>query len=110
MDTGNESGDDCIDFNIAAELHEATKLRGLKFIHQNICSIRGKLYELNILVSQCPNLHILAFTETWLNNYIADGEISIPQYKIFRSDLPNGRGGGIAVYVHQRISLRNSEG
>ena len=66
MDTGNESGDDCIDFNIAAELREATKLRGLKFIHQNIRSIREKLDELNILVSQCPNLHILAFTETWL--------------------------------------------
>ena len=30
VDTGNESGDDCIDFNIAAELREATKLRGLK--------------------------------------------------------------------------------
>ena len=38
VDTGNESGDDCIDFNIVAELREATKLRGPKFIHQNIRS------------------------------------------------------------------------
>ena len=105
VNTGNESGDDCIDFNITAELREATKLRGLKFIHQNIRSIRGKLDELNILVSQCPNLHILAFTEIWLNNDIADGEISIPGYKIFRSDRPNGRGGGIAVYIKESLSV-----
>ena len=45
-------------------LSEATNQRGLKFLHQNIRSLRGKLAELNILISQCPNLHILAFTET----------------------------------------------
>lgn len=86
MDSGGESGVECTDFNIATELHEAIKLRGLKFIHQNIHSIRGKLHEFNILISQCPNLHILAFTETWLDNGIADGAISLPGYEIFRRD------------------------
>ena len=80
MDSGGESGVECTDFNIATELREAIKLRSLKFIHQNIRSIRRKLDELNILVSQYPNLHILAFTETWLNNGIADGEISLPGF------------------------------
>ena len=75
MDSGGENGVDCTDFKIATELREAIKLRALKFIHQNI---RGKLDELNILVSQRPNVHILAFTETWLNNGIAHGEISLP--------------------------------
>ena len=55
MDSGGESGVDCTDINIATELREAIKLRGLKFINQNIPSIRGKLDELNILVSQCPD-------------------------------------------------------
>ena len=105
MDSGRESGVDGTDFNIATELREAIKLRGLKFIHQNIGSIRGKLDELNIVVSQCPNLHILVFTETWLNNSIADGEISLPGYKILRSDRPNGKGGGIAVYVKGSLSI-----
>ena len=93
------------DLNIATELNEAIKLRGMKFIHQNIRSIRGKLDELNILISQCLNLHILAFTETWLDNGITDGEISLPGYKIFRSDRPNGKGGGIAVYVKEFLSI-----
>ena len=87
MDSGRESGVDVTDFNIATELREAIKLRGLKFIHQNIGSIRGKLDELNIVVSQCPNLHILVFTETWLNNSIADGEISLSGYKILRATV-----------------------
>ena len=86
-----------------AELSEAVNQRGLKFLHQNIRSLRGKMDELNILVSHCPNLHILAFTETWLDNSISDGEVSLPGYSIFRSDQTNGRGGGIAVYVKETL-------
>ena len=88
-----------------AELSEAVNQRGLKFLHQNIRSLRGKMDELNILVSHCPNLHILAFTETWLDNSISDGEVSLPGYSIFRSDRTNGRGGGIAVYVKETLSV-----
>ena len=86
-----------------AELSEAVNQRGLKFLHQNIRSLRGKMDELNILVSHCPNLHILAFTETWLDNSISDGEVCLPGYSIFRSDQTNGRGGGIAVYVKETL-------
>lgn len=50
-------------------------------------------------------LHILAFTETWLDNGNADGEISLPGYKMFRSDRINGKGGGIAVYVKESLSI-----
>ena len=42
MEFGGESGVEYTDFNIATELNEAIKLRGMKFIHQNIRSIRGK--------------------------------------------------------------------
>ena len=98
----NEGRADCSD---CLQSYHLKCMRGMKFIHQNIRSIRGKLDELNILISQCPNLHILAFTETWLDNGIADGEISLPGYKIFRSDRPNGKGGGIAVYVKESLSI-----
>ena len=54
-----------------AKLSEAVNQRGLKFLHQNIRSLRGKMDELTILVSHCPNLHLLAFTETWLDNSIS---------------------------------------
>ena len=91
--------------NFVTNLSEATNQRGLKFLHQNIRSLRGKLAELNILISQCPNLHILAFTETWLNDSITDGEVSLPGYSIYRSDRDDGLGGGIAVYVKESLSV-----
>ena len=69
-----------IETTLPADLFEAVNQRGLKFLHHNIRSLRGKLDELNILISQCFNLHILAFTETWLNNNITDGEISLFGY------------------------------
>ena len=91
--------------DFVGDLSEATNQRGLKFLHQNIRSLRGKLAELNILVSQCPNLHIMAFTETWLNNNIADGEVSLLGYSIHRGDRADGPGGGIAVYVKDNLSV-----
>ena len=78
-----------------AELSEAVNQRGLEFLHQNMRSVRGKMDELNILASHCPNLPILAFTETWLDNSISDGEVSLTGYSIFRSDRTNGRGNSV---------------
>ena len=89
--------------NISVDFAEATKLRGLIFVHQNIRRLRGKLAELNILISQSPNLHIIAFTETWLSDDITDGEISLLGYRIFRSDRLHGRSGGIAVQVKDTL-------
>ena len=68
---------------VVGDLSEVTNQRGLKFLHQNIRSLRRKLAKLNILVTECPNLHILAFTETWLNNNVTDGEVSLPGFLQF---------------------------
>lgn len=92
-----------LDFD--SDLSEATNQCHFKFLYQNIQSLCGKLAELNILVSQRPNLHILAFTETWLNNNITDGEVSLPGFSIHRSDRADGLGGGIAVYVKDTLSV-----
>ena len=55
--------------------------------------------------AQCRNLHILAFTETWLNNNITYGEVSLPGFSIHRSDRADGLGGGIAAYVKDTLSV-----
>ena len=91
--------------DFVSDLSEATNPRGLKFLHQNIRSLRGKLAELNILVSQYPNLYILGFTETWPNNNITDSEVSLPGFSIHRSDRADGFGGGIAVYFKDTLSV-----
>ena len=35
----------------------------------------------------------------------SNGEVSLPGYSIFRSDRTNGRGGGIAIYVKETLSI-----
>ena len=92
----NLSGEEnLIETTLPPDLSEAVNQHSLIFSHI-IRSLRGKLDELNILISQCSNLHILAFTETWLNDNITDGEISLFGYSIYRRDRTNGIGGGIA--------------
>ena len=43
--------------------------------------------------------------ETWVDNSIPDDEVSLPGYSIFKSDRTNGRGGGIAGYVKETLSV-----
>ena len=45
---------------------------------------------------------IMAFTETWLDDTISDGEIAIPGYSIYRKDR-NRQGGGVAIYVSEDV-------
>ena len=89
--------------NFPIELFEAAKLRGLKFINRNIRSLRGKLSEFIILTSKFVHLHILSFTESWLNDDTTDDEIALPVYNIFRSDRQYGIGGGIVEYIRDSI-------
>lgn len=79
----------CTCVNISVDFAEATKLRGLRFVHQNIRSLRAKLAELKFLISQLSNLHILAFTVTWLSVDVMDSKIERlqPGYRIFGSRI-----------------------
>lgn len=57
-------------------------------MHLNVHSLIRHLDEIALLAaSQCPD--VLAVSETWLDDGISDGEISIPGYSVTRLD-PNG--------------------
>ena len=53
-------------------------------------------------------IHILlTFTETWLVDRIPDEAVDCSGKNIIRKDRPNGKGGGgIAVYVNDRIPIK----
>ena len=57
------------------------------------------------LVASSLHPDILALTETWLNNTVADGQIKIPFYSMpFREDRKDGRiGGGVCCYIRSDI-------
>jgi len=77
--------------------------KGLVLAHLNVCSIRNKVHELNYLITE-NTIHILAVSETHLDDTVLDTEISIDGYNIFRRDR-NKHGGGIALYIRNNFPV-----
>ena len=59
-------------------------------------------------VIELQKIHILGVTETWLDDRIGDGEVTLPDYRIFRRDRSGKVGGGVCVYVHHSLSVSSS--
>ena len=80
--------------------------KGLKIAHLNISSLRNKIISVTNLLAD--GIHILALSETHLDETISDNLLAIQGYKIFRRDRDAG-GGGTAVYVleHLPTKIRN---
>nr|CAI5829371.1 unnamed protein product [Callosobruchus analis] len=72
----------------------------IKICHVNVRSLLNRFNEFKQQVFN--KYDIIAVTETWLTDNIADSAISIVGYKIFRYDRLS-RGGGVAVYVKTNI-------
>ncbi len=77
----------------------------LNIIYFNARSLRNKIEELRILVSQCKP-DIVGVVETWLTEENFDCEISIINYNFIRRDRINElktKGGGLVIYFRQDI-------
>ena len=85
-----------------------TKLpkKGLKIAHLNISSLRNKIQSVTNLLAE--GIHVLALSETHLDDTISDNLLAIQGYKIFRNDR-DANGGGTAIYVqdHLPTKIRN---
>ena len=78
----------------------------LSCIYLNARSIVNKHKELEMHVLE-ENFDIIGITETWLNSSIADSEMSIKGYTLYRNDRKDEekhRGGGVALYVHNDLN------
>lgn len=83
----------------------------LPIIHlANLRSLPNKTDELILLTrinKDFLNSAALCFTETWLNDAIPDGALSLPGFQLFRADrdpesLGKSRGGGTCFYINTR--------
>ncbi|CAB4043715.1 Hypothetical predicted protein, partial [Paramuricea clavata] len=53
---------------------------------------------------------VIAITETWLDDSVADSEVEIYGYSLHRLDRCNKRGGGVALYLSDNLKyIRKSE-
>ena len=67
---------------------------GYKCVCLNARSIVNKKNELNIMVED-TDPHITDVTESWANTDIADAELGLTRYVMFRRDQIGRRGGGV---------------
>ncbi len=81
--------------------------KGLKIGHVNICSLRNKVQDIeNLLTSE--KIHILAISETHLDNTFDDATVEIQGYSIYRKDRDNN--GEELQFTFKATSLLRLEG
>ena len=68
----------------------------------NVCSLRYKVRELEDFVHNL-DLDIFFLAETWLDDTIPDGFVSISNYFFLRRDRQHGIGGGVGVYFKSSL-------
>ena len=77
----------------------------INFGNLNICSLRNKVPDLCVFLSQRPQLvHLFAVNETRLDSSFSDSQVRIPNYSVFRRDSKRSGQTGIACYVHHSIA------
>ncbi len=78
---------------------------GLKLAHLNVRSLKSRknhtIDQVAILV-ESENIDIFCISETWLSPEVADSEITVDGYALYRKDR-GSRGGGVAMYVKSDI-------
>ena len=96
-----------IALNPGPSTNSPATIKGMRVFHLNICSLRNKLDELRLFCDKYKP-HVLSLNETWLNDSIADSEISLAGCNLMRRDR-NRNGGGIVVYVAENIGFNQLE-
>lgn len=84
--------------------HSTFSSRHVNIGHMNICHLKNKIADLNVLLTQPTPFELFGITESWLDENITDDRISIPNFDVFRRDPIRPNQTGIAAYVHHSIS------
>ena len=79
---------------------------GLTLVHLNIQHILPKIDEIKHTLANCKNvINVIGFSETFLGESHLNTEIHINGYNCVRRDRPNGKGGGLLVYVQESLDF-----
>ena len=88
-------------------MNYSRKRNGLKIASLNIVSLRKYKDELGIILHD-NEIDVIGLNETRLDAKIANRDLLIEGYKIFRNDR-NVHGGGVAIYVKDSIEVNQVE-
>lgn len=104
-----ESGNKGFVRNSTSPLHEDDIFKiphhGIKVVSWNIQHLSNKVEEIKFIL-RMEEIDVFCLQETFQTNQMNDNQLAVENYSIFRHDRPTGHGGGIIVYVHNRIEAR----
>ena len=92
-----------VDQNPGPDQVNISRMKGLRIIHLNVCSLRNKMAEIRLFCDM-HKPHILSINETWLDESFPDNQVSLTGYNIIRQDR-DCNGGGLAVYVAESLDF-----
>ena len=87
-------------------MNNISKLNTLVHICKHLCRSSNKV---DIMYSKLcieKSFDIICISETWLDDSVSDDEITLDGYSLYRKDH-NRHGGGVAVFVCDRIGVKN---
>jgi len=77
----------------------------LSCYYANARSLGNKMEELE-LIAEMEKPHIIGITESWGKTEVADSEISLEGYTMYRTDREDGRkGGGVLLYIDSKLMV-----
>lgn len=95
-----------VDYSVLTKVKRQQKTYDIPTIlSTNIRSITTKLDELQQL-AMLNYAGAICITESWLSPSIPDSCVSIPGYNLFRKDRTDTTGGGVCIYLDQKIPCK----
>lgn len=91
--------------------HKPAQLKGISIGFLNVRDMMASNKKDDILnITHEYQFHVFGICESWLHENIADEELIIPSYTLYRQDRPNiksykQRGGGLLLYVKQDYTV-----
>ena len=67
--------------------------------------LKEEVLKLNNMKIYIP---VIAVAESWLKPSIANAQVNIPDYNIFRADRELSKNGGVLLYIHEDIVIESS--
>ena len=83
----------------------AKSYKVISILSTNIQSLSNKVDELNE-VATLNKSDITCITESWLSQLVPDTAVTLPGYLFLRNERKNNSGGGVCVYVKNRIPCK----
>ena len=97
----------CKYYTSSAVKAKIDSIQDLSIIHLNARSLKTNFGSIKCFLKELNvYFHVIAISETWLDNDCDLQEYSLPGYDMFNSFRNNKRGGGVALYINNNLTVK----